>query len=67
MWLEAIVRPVQAQTGGFGPGDWIALGLVLVLFLAAVIVPNVLAGRATGRRVHRPGTGVHGPAAGTAA
>jgi hypothetical protein len=64
MWLEAIVRPVQAQSTDFGPGDWIALGLALALFLAAVIVPNVLAGRATGRRVHRPGTGVHGRATG---
>jgi hypothetical protein len=67
MWLDVIARPMPAQTGAFGLGDWIALGLVLALFLGAVIVPNVVASRAAGRKARRPGTGVHGRAIGTAA
>jgi hypothetical protein len=67
MWLDVIARPLPAQTGGFGPGDWVALGLVLALFLAAFVVPNVVASRATGRGAHRPVTAAHGRATGTAA
>jgi hypothetical protein len=67
MWLDVIGKLQPAQTGGFGAGDWIALGLVLALLLAAFALPNAVAGLAIRRRTHRPATGAHGRTTGTAA
>jgi len=67
MWLDVIGKLQPAQTSGFGTGDWIALGLVVALLLAAFVLPNVIAGLAIRRWTHHPGTGAHGRTTGTAA
>lgn len=45
MWMEVVTRPLPFS-GPFGPAEWIALGVTLVVLGAAFVGPTLAVRRA---------------------